>query len=425
MGEVRFRRRLAVVVVGAALLRLWRLAVLWGRPLQLNDSLYYSAQARALAAGRLFPDPFAPFPGAQHGPVTPLVMAAVSWIDDPIPWQRAVTVPFGIVTVLFIGLAARRVGGPRAGLAAAAIAAVYPNLWLSDGLVMSESIAVCVVSILLWMSVSRTPHSAARCAAIGAVVGLAALTRSELVLIAPLVGFVVGRAPTARSTSLRAAVACAGALLVVAPWSLFNLTRFERPVLLTTNEGALILGTNTPETYFGPDIGGWSLPRLIEEMEARPDIAILDPSARSEHMRAVGLAYARTYWKQVPIVMAARLGRLIDVYGIESQLRQDEGEDRGRVGPMIGVATFWLLASLAVSGARQLWRTGRRRWLGVIASPLVVAVVVAVVFYGTHRLRAVAEPSIVVLSAVALAGWRPRIPDDAAPQRPRSRTIIE
>ena len=39
----------------------------------------------------------------------------------------------GTVTVVLVGLLARRVAGERAGLIAAAVAAVYPLLWLADG----------------------------------------------------------------------------------------------------------------------------------------------------------------------------------------------------------------------------------------------------------------------------------------------------
>ena len=36
------------------------------------------------------------------------------------------------------------------GLIAAGVAAVYPNLWLNDGLVMSESVSCLLVSLVLW-----------------------------------------------------------------------------------------------------------------------------------------------------------------------------------------------------------------------------------------------------------------------------------
>ena len=138
-------------MVGGAVLRAVRLVVSkWDQPLGLNDSLYYSAQARQLAHGVWFREAFADQPGAEHGPLTSTLMAVVSWGNDPINRQRMVTVACGIATVAVIGIVARRVAGNRAGLIAAGIAAVYPNLWLNDGLVMSESVSCLLISLALW-----------------------------------------------------------------------------------------------------------------------------------------------------------------------------------------------------------------------------------------------------------------------------------
>jgi 4-amino-4-deoxy-L-arabinose transferase-like glycosyltransferase len=141
--ERRFRARLLIIVAVAAA---WRVGVLivdkWRQPLLLNDSLYYAGQAQQLARGIWFREIFVDQPGAEHGPLTSLVLAPVAGGSDPVPWMRLVTVLFGIVTVLLIGLLGRRVGGDRVGLVAAAIAAIYPNLWMNDGLVMSESVSV-------------------------------------------------------------------------------------------------------------------------------------------------------------------------------------------------------------------------------------------------------------------------------------------
>ncbi len=62
--------------------------------------------------------------------------------------------------VLVIGLLGRAVAGNRAGLLAAGIAAVYPNLWMNDGLVMSETLATLAVAlaILLTYRFIRSPR---------------------------------------------------------------------------------------------------------------------------------------------------------------------------------------------------------------------------------------------------------------------------
>lgn len=400
MCNRHYGRLLAAIVAVAALVRVGRLALIWNRPLLLNDSIYYSAQARGLAEGRLFLEPFSSHPGAEHGPLTSLLMASVSWIGDAIPWQRAITVPFGIASVILVALIARRVGGNAVSLLAAAVAAAYPNLWLSDGLVMSESFAIAAVLAVLAAATRGGEPTRSGAIWLGALVGVAALVRSELLLLAPLLTVLIIRVRT-RGSLGRGLLVMVVAAVVISPWVAFNMARFERPVLLTTNEGGLLLGTNSPDTYWGPNIGGWSLVRLLDEMESVPEIEARDASVRSDHMRRVGIEFAVDNWRRLPVVVAARVGRLVDVYGIDAQLAQDAGEERGRIGPIAGIAAFWVLAPLAMFGAVVMGRTATgRQARAVLVAPIVIAVVVAAAFYGTHRLRAPAEPSIVILAAV-------------------------
>lgn len=52
--------------------------------------------------------------------------------------------------MVVIGLLARSLVGPTAGLVAAAVAALNPNLWMNDALVMSESLSALLIALLLW-----------------------------------------------------------------------------------------------------------------------------------------------------------------------------------------------------------------------------------------------------------------------------------
>jgi hypothetical protein len=47
-------------------------------------------------------------------------------------------------------------------------------------------------------------------------------------------------------------------------------------------------------------------------------------------------------------------------------------------------------------------RIGARWWLAV---PCVAVLVTAMLFYGAHRIRAPAEPAVVLLAAVAAGRW--------------------
>lgn len=397
----RFRSTLIAVVAVGALLRIVRLVVSkWNQPLLLNDSVYYSVQASQLAHGTWFHEPFTNQPGAEHGPLTSLLMATVSWGSDPVNRQRLVTVACGVATIVLIGLVARRVADAHTAIVAAAIAALYPNLWASDGLVMSESVSCLLVALTVLMTLRwiEVP-SARRAACIGAVVGLATLARSELVLFAPLVAILLLLVSRRRNLHIGAhvLVVLAVTAAVIGPWIVFNATRFDKRVLLTTNDGPLLLGTNCGETYYGPALGGWSLYCVVNAHIGENGE---DPSVRSAQQRRQGLAYARHHVGRWPVVVAARLGRTLDVYEIDNLVHNDVGEERERAVSWAGVVAFWLLLPLAIAGGRRL----RRAHLAVVLMPVMVVLFTTVVFYGGHRMRASAEPVIALLAAVPVAG---------------------
>jgi hypothetical protein len=407
------RRGFLVAVAGGVVVRVAMLASKWGQDLLLNDSLWYSAQAVKLADGDGFVDPFYGGPSAEHGPLTPLLVAPVSWIGDPVPWQRAVMTLVGVAVVVGVGLLARRVAGWWAGVIAAALAAIYPNLWMNDSLVMSEAPAALLVVITLWLALdivdalepsdptgpaTVTTVTTVRVLACGATIGLAGLARSELVLLAPLLVIVVWRA--GRFTGVRhwtrtAALLCCGTAVVLAPWVGANLVRFDTPVLLTTNDGTTLLGANCEDAYYGSDIGGWSLFCVVEEGSALGE----DPGSRSARHRRMAISYARDHAGRLPLIGAARLGRGLDVVGIDNQVNGDVGEERYRWASWSGVVSWWGMGVLAVLGVRRV--TGPVLW--VLLTPVAGVAITTVVFYGAHRIRAPMEPVVVVLAAIALA----------------------
>ncbi len=431
-----FGRRLAFLVAIAAV---WRLGALafdkWHQPLMLNDSLYYSAQAQQLADGVWFREIFVDRPGAEHGPLTSTVLAAVSWVDDPVPWQRLVTVLFGIATVAFVGLLGRRLAGrrrgPAVGLVAAGLAAVYPNLWMNDGLVMSESVSVLMVTLVLFTGLGLLARRSSRTAAfVGVLAGLAALARSELALLTPAIMVllvVLGRRsgdpasdgpasggpasggprgprrPWGRAL-VPALVLGVASLATVAPWVVFNLSRFEETVTLTTNEGTTLLGSYCDATFSGPELGGWSIFCVTSDPAYSMDE---EPSVRSVRQREMAVAYAREHLRELPRVVVARVARTLDLSGLDSLVAQDVGEERWRWASWAGIVSWWVLAPLAVAGGVHRWRDTRvdrtgRAGLWLLLVPVVSVFVVTVVFYGAHRIRSSLEPTVVVLAAVAV-----------------------
>jgi hypothetical protein len=399
-----FRKSLTAVVAVGALLRIVRLAVSkWNLALQLNDSLYYSIQARQLAHGVWFRELFVDQPGAEHGPLTSTLMAVVSWGNDPVNRQRIVTVACGTATIAIIGIVARRVAGDRAGrnrvgLIAAAIAAVYPNLWINDGLVMSESVSCLMISLALWALLAWTAKPGLRVAAVvGVTMGLGTLARSELALFVPaaaVVMWLIARRSGVKPWShLGAAVGVA--IGVVLPWLIFNFVRFDQPVLLTTNEGPALLGANCDDTYYGPAQGGWSLFCVLNDPGTKPDE---DPSTRSARQQREALSYIRHHLGRLPNVELKRVARSLDLFALDNMVHGDVGEERERWASWACVVSFWILAPIAALGAKLTSRRDR----AVLLIPVGIALAATVLIYGGHRIRSAAEPSIVILAAIAI-----------------------
>ncbi len=411
-AETRWDRRfgpwLAVITAVGAVWRLgYLLAFKLDDPLLLNDSLYYSMQAGRNGDGDWFREALFELPGAEHGPLTPLWLTPWGLLPgDIIGWQRFATTVLGIATVAVIGLVGRRLAGALAGLVAAAIAAVYPNLWINDSLVMSESLACLLVAVALLVALDfdRQPGPG-RAVALGVLAGLGALARSEIALFA--VGFALlawWRAAGHPRRALLPVLVLGAAAVTVAPWTLYNLARFERPVLLSTNDGTTLLGANCDSTYYD-DIGGWD----IGCVDVGLDDGTTDGSVRSDVRRELAVDYALDHAERLPVVVAARLGRIVDAYGLSSLVALDVGEEKARWAVWAGIVSWWVLAVAAVVGWLALGRdtvTRRSRWWLVV--PLVAVLLTTVLFYGAHRIRAPAEPVVVVLAAAGFVLGRSR-----------------
>lgn len=204
----------------------------WNQPLLFNDAGYYSFQGRQLAHGVLFRELFADLPAAEHGPLTSILVAPLSFGSDPLRWQRLVTVLTGTAIVWLVGRLGQRLAGPGVGVIAATIAALSPNFWMNDGLVMSESVGMLCVAATLWFAMDASDRpTVGRFMMLGLCAGLGCLARSELAALAPLVLaiVVVARRHLGEPVHWRWLVAVGAATAVIAPWAVFNLTRFSDP----------------------------------------------------------------------------------------------------------------------------------------------------------------------------------------------------
>jgi 4-amino-4-deoxy-L-arabinose transferase-like glycosyltransferase len=419
VSRARFFALLGVIVLVAAGVRVAFVLGDARHDRHFYDAFYYELQADVIADGKGYTVPAAYLPGgdqiarpaADHPPVTVTVLAAVAWLSDGSQLaMRFATALAGLGTVLLLGLLGRAVAGERAGLVAAGIGAVYPFLWLNDGLIMSEAfVGVLVTAALLLTYQLRRRPGVWRAAALGAVCGLAALTRAELLLLVPglLLVFVVAERGRPWRELLVSAVTVVGAtLLVLAPWVVYNQSRFEEPVLISTNDGLTLLGANCDFTYHGRYVGLWVLEPCVPA-QSPPG----DQSAVSHEYRHQALSYMRAHKARLALVMGVRVGRTWNLFRPTDMLAINATEGRPEWATATGLVMYYPLVAGAVVGAVVLRR--RRRWLAPLLVPPVIVTLTSLAFYGQTRLRVPAEPCLVVLAAVAVAAaWERWSPQD-------------
>jgi 4-amino-4-deoxy-L-arabinose transferase-like glycosyltransferase len=392
----------------------------------VNDQYWYSVNADRVAHGQFFEDgPPSNSPTAAHPPLTVLVLAGTSFAFDHLPLSElrekpatAFNAPFeihvreqrytmaliGALVVLMVGLLGRRLGGDRVGLIAALIAAVYPNMWIPDALLFPEPIArLCVLAALLLALRCRVRPSTLVLLGLGAACGLAALARSELLLLLPLLAIPQAwrlRRAGARKMLVVVLTATAGTAVVVGPWVAFNLSRFKDPVYIATNDGLTLAGANCDAAYEGSGIGLWfSGPcTAVSAGTAHP----ADESQVSEAERSKALSYIRAHSRRLPLVIAARIARTWGVYRPVDMVGYEVNENKPRWASWAGLLSFYPVFVGAIAGAVILARRRARHVLWIICVPLLTTTIIVALTSGQVRHRAVAEPVLVVLSAVAV-----------------------
>jgi 4-amino-4-deoxy-L-arabinose transferase-like glycosyltransferase len=410
MGDRRFWLRLALVALLALTVRVGYVGVAkWHDEVEYSDALYYATQAQVLAEGGGFDHREYDRPAADHAPLTQISQAPTALVfGRSVLAQRLVQAVYGTLGVVAIALLARKVAGDKAALWAGGLAAVYPNLWVNDGVILAETLTTLLVALLLWSVYAYVDRPSGRLALlVGALAGVATLARAELALLGLLAFLpVVYRAWP--SWSRRAgAVGLAGlaGAVVLAPWMLYNAGRFDKLVLISTNDGLTLVGANCGPQYDGPDPGLWDIACLPPGAFDR-EVQAGDQSTVNADYRHLAVEYAKDNLEDLPRIAAIRVARTWSLFDPASMVRYSENEGREAPIGWAGFVTWWLLVPVAVAGALVLH--GRRRTIWPLLAPFVVVTLISALFYGLLRFRVPAEVSLVVLAGVALTELQAR-----------------
>jgi Dolichyl-phosphate-mannose-protein mannosyltransferase len=424
----RFAWTLAVIALIALGIRIAFVVAVAPDVPRLGDANAYHLLAEHLARGRGYIRPFDDLllhlqrPTAEYPPLFPALLSLPARLGaHSVEQQRIFVACIGAGTVALVGVLGRRVASPAVGLTAAALAAVYPMLFLSEATLMAESLYVALVAIILIGAYrAYDDPRPARFVVLGVAVGLATLTRAEGLLLGIVVTIPLGwlmRDLTARERTARVAIAIGVAVAVVAPWTVRNAVRLHSFVPVSNNVATLLDGANCDATYGGAQLGLWretftlsgasgGSPTQAQACFQGFDIAgphFDEADAASADTRA-GITYARHHLGSLPKVAAARVLRTWGLYAPGQQVNFESLEGRPRAWQMLGTQMYWVLALAAIAGAVVVRRGRRLLWpLGATA---VTVTIVAASTYGQQRFRIAAEPAILVLAAAAMVETR-------------------
>jgi 4-amino-4-deoxy-L-arabinose transferase-like glycosyltransferase len=389
-----------------------------------GDAFFYHGAANLLAAGHGFVSPFF-YPtrhvqAAEHPPLYVIYLAIPAVIGmHSVLTQLLWSCVAGAATVAVSGLVGRELAAERAGLIGAALVAIYPNVWSPDGALEAETLAMLMTMLaVLFAYRYRREPAWWRLALCGGACGLAALARSELILLVPLLVLPLAIATRDHSWQQRLGLLGAGlaaAVVVIAPWSIYNSTRFVHPEVLSSQSGPLLAAANCDSTYYG-DLQGYFDIQCNAAIDKAAGVGPNDDESQADLVdRKAAFHYIRTHLGRLPTVERIRLQRILGLYHTSLYVHMDNLiEGRELWISWVGLFSFWALALLAIAGVvLHKRRKPRGPPLFPVLAPIYAVVITVLVTYASTRFRAVAEPSIALLAALAINAFFERAPKRA------------
>lgn len=319
-------------------------------------------------------------------------LAAVQWIQAVL----------GSLLVPAVGRAGQAAFGRRAGLLAAAVVVVYPDLvWFSVRF-WSETLFM----VFLWWAIERTIRAdatrSARVALVaGLLFGLATLTRELALYLAPLAGLWLlrptdsGWRPSPQALRRVGALAL-GLVLLVAPWTIRNALVFKAFIPVSTMGGLNLWQGNTLT------LNHLQIYEILEEIEG--------PVAQDRYCKKMAL---ESILERQPTWIFEKLAAQMPQFWRAGSEIADQMIWREACGPLsprarvlleAGTIIPWLLVlpPFLVGLARVRWNDSG--WLLLF---LLVAYNMAhVVALATTRYRLPVLPVVLIVAAACVVGWR-------------------
>jgi hypothetical protein len=366
---------------------------------------------------------------AYFPPAFPYFLGLVDLIDGhqaggktALQPERVAMAVIGTFSVGLLGLVALEAFGGSVGVAAVAIAAVYPVFVELSGTLVAENLLLVFELASIWTALRarrarRMAGAYLWIAITGILTGLATLAHENAALfVLPLgtaawsvvrarTGVGGGRVP--RRPGLRAVAApallVACACLMIAPWTIRNAVELHHFIPVSDETGITLVGTyNATSAAAAPLHYKWDLYLKMPEFKAlAKNASHYDEVGLSNALQSRALDYISAHPFSPLDVAFHNTLRMFELEGSFAWHASYDAIGLPARAAGIGVVSFWVLLVMAIAGLFTAVGRGAPRGLG--GFPGLYRVSIAFINVETPRFREPIDPFFVLLAACALA----------------------
>jgi len=350
---------------------------------------------------------------ARRPPLYPVVLSGLYRVGGDVPAAaRLFQVFLGVCLVPLVFFATRRFFTLGAAWIASCLVALNPFLIFAGAYLLTENLYILLLLAGVLVAAKGMPGPGSwRSAVIGGVIlGLADLCRPTASLVAlwiALAVFLFGGGPIRRRLR-RGVLLLAAVFLTLVPWAARNQAAFGKWIFSTTHGGITFYQGNTAAVLQYPQYYGGSAPLYMlpgyDDLKSKPEIE------NDEAARALGVEFLRDNKGRIPLLVWRKFARFwrirsdVGLSGVKSGWWWNKDSPLARIASSLDVGMVYSIVVIPlfvvglVAGRKS---RGRMIFFGGL---VVVHTFVALVFYGSLRLRIPIEPVIAMFAADA--AWR-------------------
>ncbi len=395
----------------------------------LHDSLTYQDIAFHLVQEHCY-CLYSHLPTVDRAPLWPFVIGVIDRLIGPQDiLVRLVLCLVGSGTCALLYLFARDLFGERIGIFAGIVGAIYPFLYVYDGLLYAESLYTFLLLAFCYTlyRIQRSPRLSLIIIS-GVLLGLLSLTRPNGIALLGLFVLWTGvmykiKVLSWRTTLKSVLVVSLLSLIFIAPWTLRNYKVTHTFVPVAVGDGKVMLGAYNYETadpvyQHGYYAGVWiipseSTPWITENFPK--DCAKACEVTRDNAYKTAALQWIESHLSSMPFLLGQHFINTWEVIPQEADLATNRFPDRDSsrfVVTMMETITpiVFALALLGIVVTSERWRE-----LLFIYLMILLTLAQDIAFYGIPRFRAPIEPMLILLASGAVwwivsysSKWRKR-----------------